>query len=85
MRFLLFLDHQSLQRVHCSFYKFHDMDSHNDQVDIIKNDHAKESQENIQDTPRVFYSDLDFGEEANKAAESLINSFQSKKEIEFIN
>ena len=29
----------------CHFYKFKDMDSHNEQVDTIKADHAKENQD----------------------------------------
>lgn len=65
----------------CSFYKFKDMESHNSQVDVIKADHAPENQSDIQETPRSFYSDLDFGDAANKAAEDLINSFSSKKDI----
>jgi hypothetical protein len=65
----------------CSFYQFDDMDSHNSQVDAIKEVHAKENQNDIQETPRAFYSSFDFGEEANLAAENLANSFSSKKDI----
>lgn len=65
----------------CHFYNFNDMDSHNDQVDIIKANHSEEDQKNISETPRAFYSDLDLGDDANKIAEDFINSFTSKKDI----
>jgi len=63
------------------FYEFDDLESHNTQVDFIKEDHAKESQKDIADTPRAFYSDFDFGAEANEAAKKLVESFQEQKNI----
>lgn len=65
----------------CHFYNFNDMDSHNYQVDAMKASHASEDQKNISDTPRSFYSDLDFGEEANLIAENFIKTFPTAKEI----
>jgi ADP-heptose:LPS heptosyltransferase len=65
----------------CHFYKFKDMDSHNEQVDIIKADHAKENQDDISETPRAFYSDLDFGGDSNEIAENFINSFSVKRNV----
>lgn len=65
----------------CSFYGFEDMESHNSQVDIIKANHASENQNDIQETPRAFFSDLNFGDAANKAADDLVSSFISKKDI----
>lgn len=65
----------------CHFYNFNDMDSHNDQVDLIKSNHSDEDQKNISETPRAFYSDLDFGDEANSIAENFVNSFPVKKDI----
>lgn len=70
-----------LGATNCSFYKFEDMDSHNTQVDAIKSDHAKENQNDIQETPRAYYSDFNFGDLAHNAAESLVNSFATKKDI----
>jgi hypothetical protein len=65
----------------CHFYNFNDIDSHNDQVDLIKDNHADEDQKNISETPRAFYSELDFGDEANSVAENFVNSFPVKKDI----
>ena len=47
----------------------------------MKASHASEDQKNISDTPRSFYSDLDFGEEANLIAENFIKTFPTAKEI----
>lgn len=63
------------------FYEFDDLESHNAQVDFIKEDHAKESQKDIADVPRAFYSDFDFGKDADQAATNLIESFAEKKDI----
>lgn len=70
-----------LGATNCSFYQFDDLDSHNSLVDVIKETHAKENQNDIQETPRAFYSTFDFGEQADKASETLVNSFSSSKDI----
>lgn len=72
-------DHYGVQNSH--FYLFNDAESHNIEVDQIKEDHAKNDQSEIKETPRAFYSDLDFGIEANEEAQQLINSFPEKKKI----
>lgn len=63
------------------FYEFDDLESHNTQVDFIKEDHAKESQKDITDVPRAFYSEFDLGFEADETARKLIESFEVKKDI----
>lgn len=63
------------------FYEFDDLESHNTQVDFIKEDHAKESQKDITDVPRAFYSEFHLGFEADEAARKLIESFEVKKDI----
>lgn len=63
------------------FYEFDDLESHNTQVDFIKEDHAKESQKDITDVPRAFYSEFNLGFEADEAARKLIESFEVKKDI----
>lgn len=63
------------------FYEFDDLESHNTQVDFIKEDHAKESQKDISDVPRAFYSEFHLGFEADEAARKLIESFELKKDV----
>lgn len=64
-----------------SFYKFDDLESHNEQVDLILKDHGENSIKNIQECPRAFYSSFAFGEEADEASLKLINSFKENKDI----
>lgn len=64
------------------FYPFNDLESHNDQVDNIKNDHSlSDSQDNVNETPRAFYSDITFSPEAEEEALKIKNSFKQDKEI----
>jgi len=65
----------------CSFYEFEDIESLNKQTDAIVNRVHNIDKENIYDTPRAFYSEFNFGYDANKSAEDLVNSFPVKKDI----
>jgi len=62
-------------------YQFEDLESHNDQVDVIKSEHAKEDQSNIAETPRAYYSSFDFGDEADLKALQAVQSFNNKQKI----
>lgn len=62
-------------------YNFCDWNSHNEQVDAIKNVHAKVDQSEIKETPRSYYSNLEFGFEFSEQVQNLINSFEEKKKI----
>ena len=74
-----FYDHFGIKNTF--FYPFDDLKSHDAQVDNIVKEQGENSTKNIQETPRAFYSGFEFGEEADKASESLVNSFKEKKNI----
>lgn len=74
-----FYDHFGINKT--CFYPFNDLDSHNDQVEIIVKEQGENSPKNIQEVPRSFYSSFDFGEESDNASEALVHSFKEKKKI----
>ena len=63
------------------FYQFDDLESHNEQIDLILKDHGENSTKNIQECPRAFYSSFAFGKEADEASTKLVNSFKENKDI----
>lgn len=65
----------------CHYYPFCDFNSHNEQIDLIIKTHAANGQSDIKEIPRVFYNELDFGEEINLKAKQYIDSFKEKKSI----
>jgi len=67
--------------LNCSFHEFEDFESLKKQTDAIVNQASNIDKENICETPRVFYSDFNFGDEPNDKAKELINSFESKTNI----
>jgi len=60
---------------------FNNFETHNDQVEKIKEDHAAENQNDILEIPRAYYSVYDFGKDSEAEAENLINSFKNKNQI----
>lgn len=62
-------------------YSFYDWETHNQQVDAIKENHAKIDQSDIKETPRAYYAPLEFNEESNNKSQELINSFKEKRKI----
>lgn len=67
--------------LNCSFYEFEDANSLNQQTNFIINQIIAIDNEKIFETPRSFYSDFNFGHEANIKAEELIKSFKTNKKI----
>ena len=67
--------------LNCSFYEFEDFDSLKKQTDAIVNQIVNIDKENICETPRVFYSDFNFGDKPNFKAQELINSFETNRNI----
>lgn len=65
----------------CLFYEFDDAISLSEQTNSIFKDFIDNNKDTVYETPRSFYCDFDFGQEANLNASNLVNSFKTKNPI----